>query len=124
MKPSKDIRIAARTKNEVVVAPKRRIQFIPMGDKVSVVAMQNPERFVPIGGIIVDTHSVKMLGYGETTVIEAGPGCVTIKKGDRICCSIEQVREVKVGEESFFVINEMSVMALIREIRDPEPKAD
>lgn len=119
MKPSKEIKAPERTRAAVVAPPKRSVQFIPLGDRVSVRKLSDNERFVEVGGVIVDSQSIKMLGYGETTVIEAGPGCVTVKKGDRICCNVEQVREVKVGDESFFVINEMAIMAILRESAAP-----
>lgn len=122
MKPSKskDLKISARTCKEVVATAVPPRQFIPWGDRLSVKPIAKKERFVDIGGVMADT-TVEMFGYGETEILEVGPGCISAQKGDRIVCNVEAVREIKVGTDTFFMIQEMAVVGRIRDIQQKTP---
>lgn len=123
----KQIRKAAKKKIpakkiSVTAAPRPKGPLVPLGDRV-VVRPLSPEELgttTASGIIIPDTAKEKP---EQGTVVAVGPGKwnekgdarvqMEVKAGDRVMFSKYGFDEVKVGGETYFVISESNVLAII-----------
>ncbi|MEX0917112.1 MAG: co-chaperone GroES [Candidatus Paceibacterota bacterium] len=102
---------------------KGKTSIMPLGDRVLVRPFSEDEKSKksPSGIIIPDTVEKERSGEGE--VIAVGPGKrgddgkiipMEVKKGDHILFSKYGYEEVKMEEEEYYIINESSILAVVK----------